>query len=809
MHLDIKYWLNSLNLLQYQHLFEGYHGVQDILHLDESAIMNQIGIKNSAHRAKIVSSLVLLRAKHNLRLRKQENQPRISPAFSTSSVDDASMVKFRSRSEFAQSAHNRSLLQQHSASVLNISQMQDYDNISSAEVSEAESLRRQLEWELGLDGRCLESHAWYHGSIPRSHAESLLKNDGEFLIRDSSTGQPGDLVLSTYFGGHLHFMINKVIIQANTVYQSTQYKLEEEPFETISDLVTCYVGSGKAVTAATGAKITTPINRTKPLSLYSSRYSVDSRSCHPSSASSASQYGGSTNLYSGRNPLTPAVTGRVRMVHPTAREYSTQSLPRSTQSASNRVMMRRGPSDPSLSIQPGASPACPPKPSRVPSQIFPPDVDIPSGDLAAVAPPQPLNRISESAGQDVEDENNSEEVDVLPQLPQLPATLPRRRAAAGNLAKRPVSMTRNSFLDRRSCDFDAEAAFNQPHQLISDSSDQSNVNDEHPSPLGREFPTLFDVGNFRTLLLPNSENKPLDVTSLEGLSTVLESHSSKSIALHLLHADLDILGGLPEPALDHTLFHYQSHYSDRGITSGIELCALPNGDQLRLDLLERTHCLRLFVAVTILTCPTIEDRTAMLNLWIEVAIESKTALGNMYGFAGLMFGLCMPQIQRLTATWNALRQLHTSTAYTFETRLRPSHRAEVVPHAPNTTIPDLHSAILLWTVTMDSLMNDDEVALPLLNFHLSSTGPDFGLDLLASHMELIRSWSLNLPLYLRNSRKALEQVSTIDEFLTDVFRTEFHLKFLWGSRGVSAEREQRYVKFEQVLSVLSESREPS
>lgn len=290
-----------------------------------------------------------------------------------------------------------------------------------------------------------------------------------------------------------------MIIQPNTVYQSTQYKLEEEPFETISDLVTCYVGSGKAVTAATGAKITTPINRTKPLSLYSSRYnsSVDSRSCHPSSASSASQYGGSTNLYSGRNPLTPAVTGRVRMVHPTAREYSTQSLPRSTQSASNRVMMRRGPSDPSLSIQPGASPACPPKPSRVPSQIFPPDVDITSGDLAAVAQPQPLNRISESAGQDVEDENNSEEVDVLPQLPQLPATLPRRRAAVGNLAKRPVSMTRNSFLDRRSCDFDAEAAFNQPHQLISDSSDQSNVNDEHPSPLGREFPTLFDVGNFR------------------------------------------------------------------------------------------------------------------------------------------------------------------------------------------------------------------------------------------------------------------------------------------------------------------------
>ena len=39
---------------------------QEILHLDEAAIKDEIGIKNSAHRAKIVSSLVLLRAKSNL-----------------------------------------------------------------------------------------------------------------------------------------------------------------------------------------------------------------------------------------------------------------------------------------------------------------------------------------------------------------------------------------------------------------------------------------------------------------------------------------------------------------------------------------------------------------------------------------------------------------------------------------------------------------------------------------------------------------------------------------------------------------------
>lgn len=161
------------------------------------------------------------------------------------------------------------------------------------------------------------------------------------------------------------------------------------------------------------------------------------------------------------------------------------------------------------------------------------------------------------------------------------------------------------------------------------------------------------------------------------------------------------------------------------------------------------------------------------------------------------------QIQRLKATWNLLRQRNTMSAFTFETRLKPSHRSEVVPHAPNTTIPDLHSAILLWTATMESFLSDDGINIPLVNLQLPITGPDFGLGLLADHMELIRSWSQNLHIYMRNSRKALEQLS-MDDALADIFRTEFHLRFLWGNRGVSADSQQRYTKFEQVLNLLSE-----
>lgn len=58
----------------------------------------------------------------------------------------------------------------------------------------------------------------------------------------------------------------------------------------------------------------------------------------------------------------------------------------------------------------------------------------------------------------------------------------------------------------------------------------------------------------------------------------------------------------------------------------------------------RTECLKLLVAVTILTCADESERTETLNKWIEVAIDTKTALGNLFGFCGIMLGLCLPQV---------------------------------------------------------------------------------------------------------------------------------------------------------------------
>lgn len=44
----------------------------------------------------------------------------------------------------------------------------------------------------------------------------------------------------------------------------------------------------------------------------------------------------------------------------------------------------------------------------------------------------------------------------------------------------------------------------------------------------------------------------------------------------------------------------------------------------------------------------------------------------------------------------------------------------------------------------------------------------------------------------------------MEELTLDMFRTEFLMKFLWGSRGATASRTERHAKFERILDVMAE-----
>jgi len=117
------------------------------------------------------------------------------------------------------------------------------------------------------------------------------------------------------------FVCGQVVLQPETVYERVQFQFEDEAFDTVPDLITFYVGSGKSISQLSGAKIHTPRNRLYPLSFYASKYQM---SGFTSPCSPVGGGGGLTspcaapasrlNLYSNNAPLglasPPATLGR-------------------------------------------------------------------------------------------------------------------------------------------------------------------------------------------------------------------------------------------------------------------------------------------------------------------------------------------------------------------------------------------------------------------------------------------------------------------------------------------------------------------
>lgn len=94
---------------------------------------------------------------------------------------------------------------------------------------------------------------------------------------------------------------------------------------------------------------------------------------------------------------------------------------------------------------------------------------------------------------------------------------------------------------------------------------------------------------------------------------------------------------------------------------------------LTTDLLAFRHStMAIGIAVYILGCTgTLEDRAATLSKIIQVAVELKDSMGDLYSFSALMKALEMPQITRLEKTWTALRHQYTQTAILYEKQLKP------------------------------------------------------------------------------------------------------------------------------------------
>lgn len=101
--------------------------------------------------------------------------------------------------------------------------------------------------------RSLQDEDWFHGVLPREEVVRLLRNDGDFLVRETTRNEERQIVLSICWQGHKHFIIQTTV--------EGGYRFEGPVFATIRELIQYQHHSGLPVTAKSGAVLKTPVSR--------------------------------------------------------------------------------------------------------------------------------------------------------------------------------------------------------------------------------------------------------------------------------------------------------------------------------------------------------------------------------------------------------------------------------------------------------------------------------------------------------------------------------------------------------------------
>ncbi|KAG5278240.1 hypothetical protein AALO_G00096760 [Alosa alosa] len=850
---SIAWWLRQIGLPQYTKSLEGeYYGLEGLLNVTDKDLKDA-GVDVADHRATILAQL----GRHQQRLQPTTDvyatvQRRVSRKHSLGSSLDLS----RPRNDlFRQSIVPRLRRRGENSARLSSScsqlrpleepnpdlqppfeepttqkQKQSKRKSVAAFLSQVfggrkdmESLKKELEEELKLNTDDIRSHAWYHGEINREDAETLLERDGDFLIRNSHSS-PDDYVLSCRWkDGPMHFKIIRVVLRPKKGYTRELFQFEDDQFDNVPALVRFHVGGRLPISHASGAVIFHPITRTLPLRVIRERQAAKAPRDHSKRRSLSSTHmdmlqvpnnnllrSGSqpanlenvgrpslqsaqsdSNLRTGVPPINQSTTCSPAPISPVFRTgseplLSPRSVKRPGQSpSSSNPTSSFGPPSPKRPLHGfrRAAASSPPKPLRV-SALFPsspnatPSPSALAAAMAMASPPRP--RPDPSCFYDV----------LVPQIP--PAMLPRGHAARLRAEEKWQSRAR---LTETSFGF-LETPPPPPLLLLPlrqegdvDTQEVTSAEEEQVAFVRprEETESSFRLERFESLLLPEG-NKPLEQAVLMQLKELFSRVPARTTALHMLSVDCQI-ARITGVTLEQRRM--------MGVNSGLELITLPHGSQLRQDLLERHHLISLGIAVDLLGCTgTVGQRATVLHKIIQLAEELKTGARDLYAFSAIMAGLEMPQVTRLEMTWRALRRNHTDSAVLFEKTHKPFMKAlnegdDSVVSSP-VAVPHI--------VPLLRLMEGEEP--------VEHSDPEKGCSLLYSLLQAARSTAVHAAEHQQHAHSLLSAGWEPIPELLEAFRTEFALRLFWGQAGAEAERQQRYEKFDKILTVLSSKLEP-
>ncbi|XP_073175104.1 SH2 domain-containing protein 3A isoform X2 [Lepidochelys kempii] len=440
-----------------------------------------------------------------------------------------------------------------------------------------EKLRKELEEELKLSTEELRSHAWYHGCLPREEAESLLGEDGDFLIRDSGSSQ-GDYVLSCRWRGEtLHFKIIRVVLRPRQGYSRTLFQFEQDQFDNVPALVRFYVGNCKPISETSGAVVSRPLNRDVPLRWLQERYGATGQprldEQEPAEGDAApAQRLGRHRLTAGEMPT----EGNLLRV-----KDRSGSQPTGLDQLGRRPLLYTAQSDSNLRTGSPEAPAGTQEWSKLPppSPVFrtgsdpvlrPPAprcldpeggaaLSGSEGQLHSRAPPKPLRAPSMLVG-DAPQEQPSTYCELVPKAPAgLRSHVARLHTEEKWRGRARATDTAFGFLE------DEGVPLPRPR----------HYEEDFVRPL-LETASSFQPHSFPSLLLP-PDNKPLEPGALKRLKDLFTRHDCRTMALHVLYMDCLVSRITRVP---------REQQQAMGVSSGLELITLPHGHQLRLDLLE-------------------------------------------------------------------------------------------------------------------------------------------------------------------------------------------------------------------------------
>ena len=101
----------------------------------------------------------------------------------------------------------------------------------------------------------LEDELWFHGVLPREEVVRLLRDEGDFLVRETRRNDENQIVLSVMWGSPKHFIVQKS--------PEGQFRFEGPTFPTIQELISHQHQSGNPVTSRSGAVLRSPVTREK------------------------------------------------------------------------------------------------------------------------------------------------------------------------------------------------------------------------------------------------------------------------------------------------------------------------------------------------------------------------------------------------------------------------------------------------------------------------------------------------------------------------------------------------------------------